>query len=122
MTSGQVASKEKKLRRLRFRRNRLRHAVGGENHRRLGVRDFGEFLDEDRALGLEALHHVAVVHDLVADIDRRPVALERLLDESIARTTPAQNPRGEQSRTFSGGLAELPLFSGATFSDAMGEK
>jgi hypothetical protein len=33
--------------------------------------------------------------------------------ESIARTTPAQNPRGEQSRTLSGGLVELPLFSGA---------
>ena len=80
MTSGQVASKWKKLRRLRFLRNRLRHAVGGEDHRRLGVGDFGEFLDEDRALGLQALDHVAVVHDLVADIDRRAIALERLLD------------------------------------------
>ena len=38
------------------------------------VRNFGEFLDEDRALGLQALDHVAVVHDLVADVDRRAVA------------------------------------------------
>ena len=60
--------------------DRLRHAVGGEDHRRVGVGNFVEFLDEDRALGLQALHHVAVVHDLVADIDRRAVALERLLD------------------------------------------
>ena len=65
---------------LRLHRNRFRHAMGGEDHRRLGVRNLGEFLDEDRALGLEALDHVAVVHDLVADVDRRAIALERLLD------------------------------------------
>jgi hypothetical protein len=96
---------------LGFLGDRLRHAVGRENHRRLGVGDFGEFLDENRALGLEALDHVAVVHDLVTDIDRGAIALQRLLDESIARTTPAQKPRGEQSRTLRGGLAEFPLFS-----------
>ena len=31
----------------------------------------------------------------------------------MARTTPAQKPRGEHSSTLSGGLPELPLFSGA---------
>ena len=65
---------------LGFRGDRFRHAMGGEDHRRLGVRDFVELLDEHRALGLQALDHVAVVHDLVADVDRRAVALERLLD------------------------------------------
>ena len=54
--------------------------MGGEDHRRVGVGNFVELLDEDRALGLEALDHVAVVYDLVAHIDRRAVAGERPLD------------------------------------------
>ncbi len=37
-------------------------------------------LDEDRAALLERLHDVQVVHDLLADVDRRAVVLERVLD------------------------------------------
>ena len=74
--------------------------MGREDHRRAGVGNFVEFLDEDRAFGLEALDHVAVVHDLVAHIDGRAVSASACSTESIARTTPAQNPRGEQSSTL----------------------
>ena len=44
-------------------------------------RDLGEVLDEMRALGLQAFHHVLVVHDLVTHIDRRPILLQRPLDD-----------------------------------------
>ena len=44
-------------------------------------RHFGEFLDENGALGLQALDHVFVMDDLVADIDRRAVALEGAFDD-----------------------------------------
>ena len=60
--------------------HRFRHAMGGEHHRRIGVGNLVEFLDEDRALGLQAVDHVAVMHDLVPDIDRRAVQRERPLD------------------------------------------
>ena len=40
-------------------------------------RNLGQFLDEDRALVLQALDHVLVVHDLVAHVDGRAVLLQR---------------------------------------------
>jgi hypothetical protein len=64
----------------RLRRYRLRHAVRGKDHRRVGFGNFVELFDEDGTFGLEAFHHVSVVHDLVAHIDRRAVTDERLLD------------------------------------------
>ena len=66
--------------RFRLRRHGLRNAMRGKDHRRCGIGDFVELFDEDGALGLEAFHHVTVVHDLVAHIDRRAVPGERLLD------------------------------------------
>ena len=59
----------------RLARDRLRHAMGRKHHRSVGFRDFFEFLDENRALGAQAIHHITIVHDLVPDIDRR--AIER---------------------------------------------
>ncbi len=60
--------------------NRARHAVRREDHRRICIfGNFGELFDEDGALGLEALDHIAVVHDFVADIDRGPVDRQRPL-------------------------------------------
>jgi hypothetical protein len=75
-------------------RNRFRHAVSREDHRRVGLRNFVEFLDKDRSLRFEALHHVAVVHDLMPHIDRRAVALERLLH----RIDGANHPGAESAR------------------------
>ena len=51
-----------------------------EDDRLLRIRDFVEFFDEDRALGLQPLDDVFVVHDLVADIDGRAVNAQSLLD------------------------------------------
>ncbi len=44
-------------------------------------RDLVELVDELGALGAQTLDDVAVVHDFVADIDRRAVLLERPLDD-----------------------------------------
>ena len=56
-----------------------RHAVRGEDgDRPLG--DLGLGVDEDRAAAAQLLDDVLVVHDLLAHVDRRPVALERPLD------------------------------------------
>jgi hypothetical protein len=61
-------------------RNRLRNPVRREHHRRVGVvRNLFQFLDEDRALGLQAVDHVFVMDDLVADIDRGAIDGERAL-------------------------------------------
>ena len=56
-----------------------RHAVRGEDgDRALG--DLGLAVDEDRAALAQLLDDVLVVDDLLAHVDRRPVALERALD------------------------------------------
>ncbi len=79
---------------LRLGRNRLRHPVSGEDHGGAGFGDLVELLDEYRSLGLEALDHVAVVHDLVAHIDRCAITRESLLD----RIDGAHDPRAEAAR------------------------
>src|SRR3546814_20086665 len=40
-----------------------------------------DLVDEHGALGLQRLHDVAVVHDLMADIDRGAIGLDRLRDD-----------------------------------------
>ena len=77
-----------------------------ENHGRIGTgRHFAEFLDENGALGAQALDHVAVMHDFVTDIDRGAVKREQRSTNSMARTTPAQKPRGEHNNTFRAGFS-----------------
>ena len=56
------------------------HAMGAEDGHG-ARRHLAQILDENRAFGLQALDHVFVVHDLVADIDRRAVFLQRPLDD-----------------------------------------
>ncbi len=58
----------------------LRHAMRGEDCNRAG-RHFVDFLDEDRAAVPERIDDALVVHDFVADIDRRAIFLERALDD-----------------------------------------
>jgi hypothetical protein len=60
--------------------HRLAHAVGRE-HQRGARRHVGQVLDEDRALGLEVVDDVGVVHDLVAHVDGRAELLQRALDD-----------------------------------------
>ena len=50
-------------------------------HDRKAVRHIVQILHEDRAAGLQALDHEAVVDDLVADIDRAAEFLQRPLDD-----------------------------------------
>ena len=74
--AGRIEREE--IARLGFGRNRFRNAVGRKHHRRVGiVRDFGQFLDENRALGLQAVDDIFVMDDLVADIDRGAIDGER---------------------------------------------
>ncbi len=58
----------------------LRDAVGGENDDGTGRRGI-EFVDKDRALGLQVIDHEAVMHHLVADINRRAEFFQRLFDD-----------------------------------------
>ena len=106
--AGRVEIEE--VARLGVRRHRFRHAVGGEDDRaRLMLgRDLDEFLDEDRAELLQPLDHVAVVDDLVADIDRRAVFLERQhddLDGAVdARAEAARLAEPDGQRRFCGSV------------------
>ena len=75
------------------------NAMRGEDDRG-AVRHLVELVDEHRAELAQALDHVHVVHHLVAHVDRRaeqPMARSTM---SIARSTPAQKPRGLASRIF----------------------
>ena len=105
VTSGQVASRWNRLRRCAASRDRLGDAVRREDHRLAGVGNFVELLDEHRALRLQALDDVAVVDDLVADIDRRPEFLERQLDDLDRPVDAGAEAARAHSRMSRGGLA-----------------
>ena len=82
-------------------RNRFRNPVGRKHHRCVGiVGDFGEFLDENRALGLQAVDHIAVMHDFVADIDRGAVDRERPLDGVDGPHHPGAEAPGRTKHDF----------------------
>ena len=73
--------------------------MGGEDHRP-AVGHLVELLDEDRALTFQGLHDLAIVHDLVAHVDRPAIALDRALhDLDGAIDAGAEAARaGEQDR------------------------
>ena len=98
VTSGQVASKTWKPRARASCAHRLADAVRAEHQRGAG-RHVGQVFDEDRALGLQVVDDVGVVHDLVAHVDRRAELRSARSTISIARSTPAQKPRGSASMT-----------------------
>ena len=81
--------------------------MGGEDHRLLGVRDLVELLDEDRALRLEVLDDVAVVDDLVADIDRRPEPLERQLHDLDGAIDAGAEAARRAEQDARGGLTDI---------------
>ena len=60
--------------------DRLGDAMRAE-HRDRSLRDLVDLVHEARALALQRLDHVPVVDDLVADVDRRPEAGQRPLDD-----------------------------------------
>ena len=64
---------------LRFPAHRRRDAVGREHDGR-PLRHVGEGVDEDSAARPQILHHVRVVDDLLADVNRRAVEREGAFD------------------------------------------
>src|SRR5665213_2127490 len=62
------------------RLDRAGDAVRAEDRHR-ARRNLVDLVDEPRTLGAQPLDDVPVVHDLVADVDRRPVLLDRALDD-----------------------------------------
>ena len=80
VTSGQVASNTCRPRRCASLLHGGRDPVRREDHRGT-VRHLVQFLDEHRAERAEPLHHVAVVHHLVAHMDRRAEQLDGALDD-----------------------------------------
>ena len=89
---------------LRIGRYGLGHAMCGKHHRGGSVGYLAQLLHEDRALFLQALDHVFVVHDFVAHIDRCAVDSERLLDRVDGTHDTCAEPRGAQSRIWRRGL------------------
>jgi hypothetical protein len=95
--------------------DRARDAMGAENGD-AARRDFGELVHELRALGAQALDHVPVVHDFVADIDRRPIFLEclfdnldRPLDAGAEASRLGQNDPHTVNPSFSAGSRATPV-------------
>ena len=87
-------------------RDRFGHPVGRKYHRRVGFGDFRQFLDENRALGLQAVDDVSVVDDLVADIDRGAIE-ERPLHGIDGPDDPGTEAAGRTKHDSEGGLADM---------------
>src|SRR5689334_21473687 len=64
---------------LRFSHDRLGNPVSTEDGHR-PLRHFVKFFDKARAFALQSFDHVAVMHDLMADVDGTTVFLQRVLD------------------------------------------
>src|SRR5262245_10276884 len=74
--------------------NRFWHTMRGKNNRLPRIRYFVQFLDEHRAFGLQLLDDKFIMHDFVADIDRRAINAERFLH----RFDGAHHARAEAAR------------------------
>ena len=88
----------------RFFHDGARHAMRGKNHRRAGIGNLVEFLDEHRALGAQAVDDITVVHDFVTDIDRGPVDFEQALDRFDRPHHPGAKAMGGAEQHPEGGL------------------
>jgi hypothetical protein len=62
------------------------------------LRHLVQLLDEDGTALLQRLHHVLVVHDLLADIDRRTVQIERLLHRDHRAVDPGAVAAGRRQQ------------------------
>ena len=67
--------------------------MGAEDRDRAG-RDLVDLVDELRPLGAQSLDDVAVVHDLMPHIDRRPIFLQGALDDLDRAFDPGTEPAG----------------------------
>ena len=74
--------------------------MGAENH---AARRTGTSASSSTKIapgGPQLLYYVAVMDNLLAHVDRRAVSSRAIFTTSIARTTPAQNPRGLSRMIF----------------------
>ena len=76
-----------------------RNSVGGVDDA-LAVGDVVDLMDEDGAFFSQLIHNIAVMDDFAADVMGAPKVSRAILTISIARTTPAQKPRGLSSNTL----------------------
>ena len=91
------------------------NAMRREDHRTVPVlrRNFVQFLDEDRAAGLKPFHDITIVDDLVADIDRCAILLQRQhhdLDRPVhagAEAARAAEPDGQLMSGTSGPVRHM---------------
>ena len=104
-TSGQVASRKKRLRAAARSGTRFGTPWAEKTTGCVGVGDLVELLDEDGTLRLQALNDIAVVDDLVAHVDRRTEALQRHLDD-------LDRPVDARRRSRAGHRAECGVWRG----------
>src|SRR5690606_30575269 len=72
-----------------------------------------ELLDEDRAALLEIVDHVAVVHDLVAHVDRRAEGLDGALDDLDGAIDAGAEAAGVGEDDIHGGHSTPAILSGS---------
>ena len=93
--------------------DRGRDAVRREHHPG-ALGNLLDLVDEDRAAPLQVAHHVGVVNDLAADVERRPVALQRALDDVGSPAPRRRRTRaGSASTTRRSPVASLHWLSAA---------
>ena len=98
-TSGQVASITGSPRSAAACSTRLATPWAREHGHRAG-RNFVQLIHEDGAARAQILDDVAIMHDLVTDIDRRAVFLQRTLDDFDGSLhTGAEAPRLSENDT-----------------------
>ncbi len=114
--AGRVEIGEAALRRLV--RHCLGHTVRGEYHRN-AVRHLVQFLDEHRALVAQGIDYELVVDDLMPDIDRRAIFLDRQLDDLDRPVDARAKPRGAATSSSSGGIGR-PVMEAALYAIACG--
>jgi hypothetical protein len=102
------------LARIGVRAHGGRDTVGAEDEQGAG-RDLGRIVDEDGAALAQRLHHVAVVHDLVAHVDGRAEAVEGPLHDLDGTVDAGAEAAGAGEEDVHGGqpsAAELPPLRG----------
>ena len=76
-------------------------------------RHFAQFLNEDRAARLQPLDHIAVMHDLMPDIDRRAMLLQRQhdnLDRPVNAGAKAARAAEADGQRWFGGVSHAAGF------------
>jgi|GEM_PF-4133219 len=76
--------------------------MGGKDHWLIAVfcGNFVQFFDKNRAARLQALDHIAVMYDFMANIDRRTIFLQRQHDDLDCPVNPGAKAAGAAKADF----------------------